>query len=207
MTNNPAHTINKKPPIEIETKIIDINPSEVRKRLKLCGATFIKKINYRILTINKYEAKSRKKTIRIRTDGQETTITLKDRSPFRKHPYEYETTIASFETCAKIISIFIGELEYSEKTREIYTLGRATIVIDKYKDLPYYMEIEAPTEEHVKMAYEKLGRPGKQFGNFSTGELYKHYGFTSKKKTYVKKYGIVLKAPVRKNKLSHQALA
>ncbi len=37
---------------EIETKIIDINPADVRARLKELGARFVKRVNYRILLLN-----------------------------------------------------------------------------------------------------------------------------------------------------------
>ncbi len=177
---------------EIETKIIDINPVEVRKTLKTCGAKFVKKVNFKTRIFNKYEGRNRKKTLRLRSDGSTTTLTLKDWDVNkRKHPFEYETTVADFDTVAKIFTLFIGEPEHAEKTREIYTLGKAEITIDKYGDLPYYMEIEAPSEKYVEESYKKIGRPGRIFGNFSTRELYKHYNFKNQKIIYRRQYGIV----------------
>ncbi len=131
--------------------------------------------------------------MRLRTDGKITTITLKDwDTERRKHPIEYETTVADFDTTANMLSLFIGEPERTEKMREIYRLGHAEIVIDKYEDLPHYMEIEAPTEEEVQDTYARLGKPGRLFGNFQTGELYRHYGIIRRRKVYRRQYSIVL---------------
>ena len=175
--------------LEIETKIIGINPAGVRKSLKACGAKYLKKVNYRIAIIRRSGANGRKMGLRLRTDGTTTTMTLKDWNPkMSNHPMEYETTVADFDTALEMLKLFIGEPELSEKTREIYRLGRAEIVIDKAVGVPYHMEIEAPSEKEVMVVYEMLGRPGTLFGNFPTETLYKHYGLKSAKKTYKRTY-------------------
>ena len=167
---------------EIETKIIGINPKDVREALKKAGAAYVGRFRLKMILFSMKGNGSSRINLRLRTDGKNTYLTLKDWDlEKRKSPYEYETEVADFKTGAAILAKLFGRPAYTEKAREIYKLGRAEIVIDKYADLPYYMEIEAPSEREVMRTYGTIGKPGKIFGNFPTGKLYEHYEVDRKK--------------------------
>ena len=167
---------------EIETKIIGINPKDVREALKKAGAAYVGKFRLKMILFSMKGDGSSRINLRLRNDGKKAYLTLKDWDlKKRKSPYEYETEVADFKTGAAILAKLFGRPAYTEKAREIYKLGRAEIVIDKYADLPYYMEIEAPSEREVMRTYGTIGKPGKIFGNFPTGKLYEHYGVDRKK--------------------------
>jgi adenylate cyclase class 2 len=173
---------------EIEKKIIGINPKQTREALKKAGATYVGKFRMRMVLFSMRGDGSSEITLRLRTDGSKAYLTLKDWDlKKRKDPYEYETEVKDFKTAAIILVKLFGKPAYTEKTREIYRLGRSEIVIDKYADLPHYMEIEAPSEAEVAKAYGRIGKPGEVLGNFPTGRLYAHYGIDRKK--HIKEIG------------------
>ena len=62
-----------------------------------------------------------------------------------------------------------------KKNRESYTIGKVRFEIDNWKNIPHFLEIEAPTTEEVKKYVEKLGFTMDQTTNWSYVDIEKHY--------------------------------
>jgi adenylate cyclase class IV len=158
---------------EIELRVYDINRDAIVKKLDRCGAVFVGKYNFKIINFQlktrgsikslKHERDDEKyytSWIRIRTDGTNTTLTLKEQvGTTITGRTEYEVSVSDFLMVAKIIMKLKPSIRYAyaETEREEYKLGMATIDIDKRRGLPFSMEIEAPSERLVRETYTRLG--------------------------------------------------
>ncbi|MCL4411574.1 CYTH domain-containing protein [Candidatus Marsarchaeota archaeon] len=117
--------------------------------------------------------------VRVRTDGNETTLTFKQ---MRKNGgfepmIEHEVKTADFAETVKIMGrLAKRECIYFENSREAYELDGAYITLDKWPKIPLYVEIEAPSNAQLKRIYKKLGIKGEFVGNVAIHGVYKRYG-------------------------------
>ncbi len=117
---------------------------------------------------------------RVRTDGKDTTITIKEM--LGKGGYnpmnEYEIKTNNFSETVKIITKLINSklVIYFENDRDAYLLGKAHITIDKWPGIPPFIEIEAPSMPIVKAIYKKLKVKGRFIGNSPIHKIYELYG-------------------------------
>ncbi|ASI13634.1 CYTH-like superfamily phosphatase [Candidatus Mancarchaeum acidiphilum] len=163
--------------IEIETKIDDINESEAREALNRLGAEFKGDKFYRRYIFDLGSNEGEDKFIRLRTDGNKSTITYKDRKGGTlANTEEIETGVEDFNAAAKILSAALPNLLYQESKRSLYNLEGVEISIDQWPKLPPLMEIEADSEEKVMETIKKLGIKGKAIGNIGWEKVYSMYG-------------------------------
>ena len=165
---------------ENEVMILDINAAEARKRLKQLNAKPIGRYKFkRIEFLLKGKVKSAHSWGRVRTDGKETTITMKEMKGAGGYSAmtEYEIKTDNFKNAVRLITRLIDSdlIIYFENQREAYELGKAYVTIDKWPEIPAYM-IEAPSMQIVKYVYRKLGIKGKFAGNASIHKVYERYG-------------------------------
>jgi len=144
--------------IEYECTLLEINREELIKKLEEMGA--IKKGEYlqRRYTYD-FKPVQKNKWIRLRTNGQKTTLTIKNVTDKNLigGTKELEVTVEDFDK----MHFMLAELgyvhrNYQENKRTIYQLGNIEIDIDKWPLIPEYAEIEGPNEEAVKAFVEKL---------------------------------------------------
>ncbi len=116
--------------------------------------------------------------VRIRTDGNKTVLTLKEqygnKITSRK---EYEVSVSDFDNTVRIIYKLLKDppYDYFESDREMYELEGNKIVIDKFPELPYLLEIEADSEDMINKILKKIKIIGEPDVNKSvpTEEYYK----------------------------------
>jgi predicted adenylyl cyclase CyaB len=162
---------------EFELKIIDVNPNEVRTQLKKLGAKHMANLHYKRLVFPLKAKKGTAKWFRLRTDDKKHTLTLKiNKGKAISSTKEYEVMIDDFREAARLLCAAFQERYYEENSRELYSLDKAEITIDKAPFIPHYVEIEAKNEKEVNRVYGKLKIGGKRFGNVPTSVVYKHYG-------------------------------
>ena len=162
---------------EFELKVLDINPGEVRQKLRKLKAKRVAFIKYRRIVFLIKGKKGQKIWIRLRTDGKKHTMTLKDSRGWSiSSMKEYEVKISDFKEAARILAKALPRNFYEENTRELYKIGDTEITIDKYPFIPPFVEIEAKTVEGVERMFRKLNITGKRFGNAPGGEVYTYYG-------------------------------
>ncbi len=149
---------------EIETKVLDINPEEIKTKLESLGA---KKIQDTTLIVDWYRIKGIKEGedpwfLRIRSNSEGMhEVTWKAKSNIQgvtsKHK-EINFTIAEPEKLSDLFEeLNLEKYAHQEKKRISFIYKDWQFDIDQYPKMPAYLEIEGISEEHVKEAIQLLG--------------------------------------------------
>jgi len=149
---------------EIEVKILDINPEDIRKKLLDAGAkrTFHGELIAKVFDFPDLRMKNADGHLRLRKIGDKTELTYKEavKSEKFKKRIETEVIVSDFDTAEKILrKIGLRETRSYRKTRESYQLGNISFDIDIYPEetgIPPLVEIES-TEEGIKEGVKLLG--------------------------------------------------
>lgn len=144
---------------EIEAKFLDVDIDDVRERLKSAGATCEQPMRAMKRVIIESEAMGNDTYLRIRDEGDKTTITLKSfESLSITGAKEIETVVGNFDDIVAILRASgLVPRSIQESRRETWRLSEAEIVIDEWPWLRPYIEIEAPSEAAVHDAAVRLG--------------------------------------------------
>lgn len=163
--------------VEFEGKILDINIHEVIDRLTHAGALFVKKQNFRRYVFGTIPEK-KGKWMRLRSDGAETTITVKEIiHDGLDGTYEFETNVGDFDTMYTILKkAGFNNNGYQENRRTLYKIGDVEITIDEWPLIPAYIEIEGPNKKTVEQTAIKLGYTMKDLTGENTDKVYARYG-------------------------------
>lgn len=143
---------------EIEVRFLDIDVKDLRKKLKSLDALFIGDWNQKRY-IYDYKPAIQDKWIRLRTNGKETTLTLKEyHDSSIKGTKELEITVSDF----KETDLILNKLGYKarsiqENKRIRYILDGVEIDIDTWPHLKPFVEFEGKNEKSIKKVVEKLG--------------------------------------------------
>ncbi len=161
---------------EIELKVIGIDKKQAERRLSELRAKHVASYDFRRVVFDISDGKTAR-YVRVRTDGTSATITLKERKGTGLDMTdEYETGINDFNTAVKILCKVIKSAPiYEINKREEYMLNGVQVAIDKWPEIPWYIEIEGPSVSAVRATYKKLGIKGKQIGNITHGAVYMDY--------------------------------
>ena len=149
---------------EVEVKILNINPEEIRKKLLDLGAKriFNGKLEAKVFDFPGEKLRKSGAHLRIRKTGDKIEITYKEskKSKEFKKREEIETHIEDFDKMLKILQkLGLKEFNNYEKTRESFKLDNMRFDIDIYPEdtgIPPLVEVES-TEEGVKKGVELLG--------------------------------------------------
>ena len=149
---------------EIETKVLDINPDKVIRKLVLLGA---KKVQETTLTVAWHRLKGIKEGddpwfLRIRSNSAgKHEVTWKAKSNIQGVTRKHKEINFLIEFPDQLADLFyeIGLEKYAhqEKIRTSFTLKEWSFDIDQYPNAPAFLEIEGPSEESVKKAIKLLG--------------------------------------------------
>ena len=144
--------------VEIEGRIININPEETRDKIIKLGAKQVGFYNFKRYTFDSIP-KVDGRWGRLRTDGKNTTLTLKEIiNDSLSGTNEWEITVSDFkETLIILEKLGLLHQSYQENTRDDFIIEDTKISIDHWPQLGYILEIESNTEEDVKKYAKKLG--------------------------------------------------
>lgn len=145
---------------EIEAKFVNIDVDVIRSKLKSVGAVLTQPMrDMQRVTIDTPELKKKGAFVRVRNEGDKTTITYKQFNLLSIDGVkEIEVTVDDFDNAVALFraaGLPYGSLQ--ESRRETWRLGEAEVVIDEWPWLNPYIEIEAPSEALVVSTSEKLG--------------------------------------------------
>lgn len=167
---------------EIETKIIDIEETQVRRSLKNAGAKFHGKfslLRYVFFVGAPHTGPGIDEFVRVRTDGKNSTLTYK----YRKgkglaNTDEIEVNVDDFEKTVQILSrLFKGRRPWRQESKlEKWTYKGAEVCICTWPLIPSFVEVEASSEKKVMSTIKELKIKGKVFGNRSFAEVFGYYG-------------------------------
>ncbi len=166
---------------EIEIKILEIDVTSIRQKLKKLGAkkTFDGKMHTIVFDTPDEQLKKKGLFLRLRQEGNDVHLCFKgqkDSSKKFKVREEIELTVSSMKDMIIVLEKlgFVKKFEYA-KHREQHKLAKTSFDIDTYDKIPTFLEIEAPTEKEVENAVKALGYSMKQTTNVSAGELFQKY--------------------------------
>ncbi len=144
--------------VEYEARVLEINKEELENKLNSLGATKIADFNYK-RKVYDFNPATNNKWIRLRTNGEKTTLTIKEiKSQEIDGTEESEIEVSDFEE-ADIILNKLGykSHQYQENKRTRYILDGVEIDIDTWPYIPTYVEIEGKSVDEVTEMIDKLG--------------------------------------------------
>ena len=164
--------------LEKEIKILNINVQDVKSKLEQLGATckgtfFQKRYTYDTKPVNP------NKWMRLRTNGKKTTLTIKEIVDKTKvdGTKEWEIEVSDFDETNKILFELGYEYRnYQENVRTIYAFENLEIVIDKWPQIPEYLEVEGDNVESVLNFVEKLNLENCEVTTVDVVSVYEKYG-------------------------------
>ena len=149
---------------EVETKVLDIDVEETKKKLLDLGA---EKIAEDRIVVDWFDFPNRKEGeenwfLRIRTySNGKREVTWKARSEITGTTRRHKEINFELEEPEKLADLFqeIGLQNYAhqEKDRASFSYKDWRFDIDQYPKCPAFVEIEGKSEEHVKEAMKFLG--------------------------------------------------
>lgn len=168
--------------IENEIRLLEVNKIKLIKAIEDLGG--VKKGNFDFKRyVYDFTPVDRNKWIRLRTDGKESTLTIKEIvDETVDGTKEWETTVGNFEITNQILNqLGFNARNYQENRREMYILNNCEICIDDWPMIPTYAEIEGKSVAEV-MEVAKILKPyAKEITSMGVAEIYKHYGIDIKK--------------------------
>lgn len=164
--------------IEYEVRLLEVDVNHFIKKLEQAGAEFQwDRLQKRY--VYDFNPKENGKWIRLRTNGEDTTLTIKNITSSKiDGTEELEIEIDDFEKC----NLILGELGYSpkgyqENRRVRYLLNDVEIDVDFWPLIPTYVEIEGKSEEKVYQVLDILGYERNDVTSMDVDSIYKKYGY------------------------------
>lgn len=163
---------------EYEVRVLEIDVENIIKKIENVGAKF-QWDHLQKRYVYDFIPKIDGKWIRLRTNGDKTTITIKNIvSSTIDGTQELEIQVDDFTKT----NLFLNELGfvakgYQENRRRQYVLGDVEIDIDSWPMIPTYLEIEGPSEESVYDVLGKLGISKSKATSRDVDGIYQDYGY------------------------------
>lgn len=167
--------------VEYEVRILEINCDDFIRRLESIGAKFQWDYIQRRYVYD-FKPVDSKKWIRLRTNGDKTTLTIKNIvSSEIDGTEEIEIEVNDFERC----NLMLEELgykpkAYQENRRIQYELNGVEIDIDFWPMIPTYVEIEGASEDDVYGVLDLLGYSKSEVTSLDVDSIYLKYGIDLK---------------------------
>lgn len=162
---------------EIEARLLGINEEEFIGLMKKHNATFV---GDWLMSRNCYDFKpvDDNKWIRLRTTGEETTLTIKEIvNDGIEGTRETEIVVSDFDATNEILNKLGYVARSSQTNRRIrYILDDVEIDIDFWPLIPTYVEFEAESAEKIKALCNKLDIDFNSLTTMSVPEVYDYYG-------------------------------
>ena len=162
---------------EIEARLLGINEEEFIALIKKHNAEFV---GDWFMSRNVYDFNpiDDNKWIRLRTNGVETTLTIKEiKSKDIEGTLETEIIVSDFDATNEILNKLGYFARGSQTNRRIrYILDEVEIDIDFWPLIPTYVEFEAESADKIKALCDKLNIDFNSLTTMSVPEVYDYYG-------------------------------
>ncbi len=147
--------------IEWEVKFLNVDKSELQKKLKASGAKLVKpeRLYKRAVFFLPKGHEIKGGWLRVRDEGDKITMSLKVVTNGKvDEQKEVMVVVDNYDKARQLLSV-IGCVEkaYQETRREIWQLEDVEITIDEWPYLEPYCEIEGNSEEAIKKVSSALG--------------------------------------------------
>lgn len=151
--------------------------SELIERLEKVGAKFINNYNQKRY-IYDFKPVQKGKWIRLRTDGEKTTLTIKEiKNDSISGTEELEIEVSDIESTNLILEeLGYKARNYQENKRTRYIYNNIEIDIDTWPKIPTYVEFEGVDEKELFNFVNMLGFTKDDLITYGVSKIYKHYG-------------------------------
>ena len=118
--------------------------------------------------------------IRLRTNGKETTLTIKEISSHKiDGTKESEIVVSDFNATNEILNKLGYTARSKQENRRIrYMLDGVEIDIDFWPLIPTYVEFEAKREQDIINVCKKLKIDFNSLTSIDVSSIYEHYGYS-----------------------------
>lgn len=161
---------------EYEIRVLEINTEQVVNTLDKLGAKKLGEYNQRRYV---YDLKPVQdgKWIRLRTNGQKTTLAYKDIvSNTIDGTKEVEFIVDNFDNANEFLNkIGFNARSYQENKRIQYKLEDVEIDIDSWPMIPTYLEIEGNDEVSVNNMINKLNLEKQKITTLNCDDIYRNF--------------------------------
>lgn len=163
--------------IEYEARVLEIDVEKLIKKLEELGAEKVGDWNQRRYVYDLQED-SKSKWIRLRTNGEKTTLTYKEiKAQTIDGTEEIEFEIKDFDTANEFLQkIGFKNGRYQENHRIRYMLNGVELDIDTWPMMPTYLEVEGKSEQEVYDMIKLLNLENEKIITSDVAEMYKSYG-------------------------------
>lgn len=168
--------------MENEIRILEIDPQEWIQYLESHGAEKIGDWLQR-RKIFDFHPVQPNKWLRLRTNGIETTLTLKEILDKEKIDgvREVEIVVSDFDKTGEILEELGYEYRaYQENKRIRYMYHGVEFDIDTWPLIPTYVEIEGKTKEDVERVMKELPMDLSKSTTHDVSSIYRSYGFNER---------------------------
>ncbi len=164
---------------ELELRILNVDTNKIINKLEELNAIkkgdwFYKRIIYDTKPVDE------NKWIRLRSNGEEVTLTYKNYSNSSVDGVqELEIIVSDLDKTKEMLKILGYEpRSYQENKRTRYMVDDIEIDIDQWPGLNPYVEVEAPTKEKVEYMINMLKEYGTEVTGKNAQTLYKDNGYS-----------------------------
>ena len=163
---------------EYEVRVLEVNVDDVRQKLEELKAKFEWDYIQRRYVYD-FIPKQDNKWIRLRTNGEKTTLTIKNLVTSKiDGTQELEIVVDDFDKTNMILKELGYEAKgYQENRRIQYTLNGVEVDIDSWPMIPTYLEIEGKSEDDVYKILELLGYKREDCTTRDVEGIYLDYGY------------------------------
>ena len=163
---------------EYEITVLEIDKKKIEEKLLKLGATKEGDFLQKRFLYNFHE-EFRGRFIRLRTNGDKTTLTIKDKSAKKEigSVKELEIEVSDFDKTNEIMNMLgYNHSTYQENKRTIYKMDNIEFDIDTWPMIPTYLEIEGKTKKDVEEMIDKLEIDKDKLSLDKVSEIYSKYG-------------------------------
>ena len=162
---------------EIEARLLECDTEKILDKLKQNNATFVGdwlQLRY----CYDFNPVKKNSWIRLRTNGVETTLTIKEiQSNKIDGTKESEIAVSDFFMTDKILNKLGYKARSKQENRRIrFILDNVEIDIDFWPMIPAYVEFEANSENEIKAVCQKLDIDFESLTTLDVQSIYANYG-------------------------------
>ena len=158
---------------EYEVRILEIDVDDIIDKLEKLRAKKVGNWNYRRYVYD-VKPKEEGKWIRLRTNGESTTLTYKN-IVYKtvSGTKEVEIKVDDFDNTHKFLEcIGFDARSYQENKRIRYMLDDVEVDIDTWPMIPSYLELEGDSEEDIMKIVDKLELDSSKVTSLSPQDIY-----------------------------------
>ena len=173
--------------IEVEARLLECDVEAMIKKLEENNAKFVGDW-LQIRHCYDFNPVNPNSWIRLRTNGKETTLTIKEiQDGSITGTKEWEVEVSDFAVADEMLNKMGYKARSIQENRRIrYMLNGVEVDIDFWPMIPTYVELEANSEDEIKEVCEKLGVDYNKLVTLDVDSIYKYYGVDYKSSTELK---------------------